>query len=402
MITPNYTAEQAVIGDIILEPETVMPETIAKLSVNDFDGEYRQIYAACEKLYMRSKHIDAVTVLSICGEEYKKTLLEACESTPTISNYQNYIAIVHENASRRRAFDEAIKLTSALEEGDIEESERIVTNISQYLSDKDFSDSLDADNGFIKFCETRDKPKHYIKTGLRKLDKLTYIDRGDFIVFGGRPSSGKTAFTLQTMLHMARDYKVVYFSLETKPEKIFDRLIANYTETPLPEIKQGNIQDWNRIINRYDEFKRLKFEVVQAAGWTVQQIQAKAMQAKADVIFIDYLTLIKSHGDSTVEKATNISRDLHIMAQSCKIAVVALSQLNRNGKSELDMTALRDSGQIEQDADCILLLQSTDPKDPNADRELIIAKNKEGEVGKLTLAFDGVHQRFYERETRYD
>ena len=222
------------------------------------------------------------------------------------------------------------------------------------------------------------------------------------MVFGGRPSSGKTAFTLQTMLHMARKRKVCYFSLETSKEKIFDRLISSFTMTSFSEIKKSEIKDWDTIINSYDEFAQLDFEIVAAAGWTVEQIKAKAIQCKAEVIFIDYLTLIKADGKNKLEQTTNTSIAIHTMAQQCGITVIALSQLNRGGKAELDMEALRESGQIEQDADCILLLQSTEPKEPCADRELIIAKNKEGEIGKMILAFDGLHQKFFEQENRYE
>ena len=143
-------------------------------------------------------------------------------------------------------------------------------------------------------------------------------------------------------------------------------------------------------------------EIVAAAGWTVEQVKAKAIQSKAEVIYIDYLTLIKSDGKNKLEQTTNISIAIHTMAQQCGFTVIALSQLNRGGEKELDMTALRESGQIEQDADCILLLQSTDPKEPCADRELIIAKNTEGDVGKLSLAYDGTHQKALEEESRND
>lgn len=402
MINPNFRAEQAVIGDILLEPDKVMPIAAQKLAPDDFNGEYRTLYAACKTLYAQNKPIDAVTVLAITGEEYQKTLIKACETTPTISSYDNYIAIVRETANRRRAWTDAASLLGELENGEVRESERLATNISQYLVDKDFSDSLNAKEGFIKFCETKDKPKNYIKTGISKLDRLTYIDKGDYVVFGGRPSSGKTAFTLQIMLHIARTKKTVYFSLETSKEKVFDRLIANFTKTSFSEIKQGTIQNWDPIMDSYDEFAKLKFEVVAAAGWTVEQIKAKAIQSKAEVIFIDYLTLIKAEGKSKLDQTTNTSIAIHTMAQQCGITVIVLSQLNRAGQKDLDMTALRESGQIEQDADCILLLQSTDLKEPCADRELIIAKNKEGEIGKLILAFDGLHQKFWERESRYD
>ena len=222
------------------------------------------------------------------------------------------------------------------------------------------------------------------------------------MVVGGRPSAGKTALTLQIALHMARKYRVVYFSLETSADKIYDRLIANYTGTPLAEIKEPQtIKDWGRIAESTDSFSKLNLTVVEAAGWTVGQLRAKAMQLRAEVVFIDYLSLLQSPGNSRYEKVSNISIDLHTMAQKQKLLVVALSQLNRGGDGqEPSLTDLRESGQIEQDADVVLLLHSQDEDDQEADRGLIIAKNKEGAVGKMLLRFDGALQRFMEVVSR--
>lgn len=132
------------------------------------------------------------------------------------------------------------------------------------------------------------------------------------------------------------------------------------------------------------------------------------MQLRAEVIIIDYLSLIRSEGKSLYERVTNISMELHTLAQANKIAVVALSQLNRAGKDEPDMSSLRESGQIEQDADVILLLHEMgrnvldrDAGGGDSDRKLIIAKNKEGMTGAIALNFQGEYQRFCECETRY-
>ena len=115
-----------------------------------------------------------------------------------------------------------------------------------------------------------------------------------------------------------------------------------------------------------------------AAGYTVDMIRAKAMQLQADIIFIDYLSLIQGPGKSLYEKVTNISMGLHILAQQYRITIVALSQLNREGKDA-----------------------PSDPESSSSDRHLIIEKNKEGRTGKILLCFDGRYQRFSEVETRY-
>ena len=136
-----------------------------------------------------------------------------------------------------------------------------------------------------------------------------------------------------------------------------------------------------------------------AAGWTAEQIKSKAVQAQAEIIFVDYLTLMKSSGKTPYERATQISMDLHTLAQQMGITVIALAQLNRAGKGAPDMTSLKESGQIEQDAYAILLIHWPDQEDST--RELIIAKNKEGQTGKTTIAFDGRRQTFYEWDDRH-
>lgn len=404
MISPNKEAEQAVIGAIIMSPETVLPEAVLQIGLEDFQiVEYRNVYAACKALYDLNKPVDVLTVLGRLDEAYKPLIAEACAAAPTVKNFQSYIGLVKSSARRIRAYREAQSLEAALLEGEeLDECRTLAVRANEALNETDAKTELSAKDLFLRFCETKMKPKTYIKTGISRLDRLTYIDRGDYVIVGARPSAGKTALTLQLMLTMARTMNVVYFSLETSGMKLMDRIVANFTSTPLSSIKEGTVTDWSRIAEAYDRFKNLRLFVVEAAGWTVAQIRAKAVQLRADVIFIDYLSLIKSEGKGLYERVTNISMDLHTMAQQSKITVVALSQLNREGKGEPDMTSLRESGQIEQDADVILLLHETDREQQNSDRKLIIAKNKEGSTGYITLSFTGEFQRFCEYETRYE
>ena len=252
---------------------------------------------------------------------------------------------------------------------------------------------------FLDFLKRKENKQKHIPTGFAELDRYLYLDPGDFIIVGGRPSSGKTAFTLQMLLKMSREYKVGYFSLETSREGIADRLISNFSRTDFGKINRSEFtdEDWIQITKCYDDFSKLNLEVIEAAGWGVQQVRGYTAMNQYDVIFIDYLTLLTGRGKDSVEKASNISKDLHTMAQADKVTVFALSQLNRKGAESPDMTSLRESGQIEQDADAILLL-SYDAYEPE-ERELTIAKNKKGRIGKIKLRFDGSIQTFWVEET---
>lgn len=405
MININREAQLSVIGAMLMKPQEVLPEVTARLKAEDFVlGELRSIFTACKELYQENTPVDVVTVMGKLSSSYKPLLVEACAAAPTISNFKTYVEIVADTARRLRALEKAKELAEALEEGEgLDACQEMAVKTCESLNDTTAGEAYSIKEMFERFYATKMTPKEYIKTGIDRLDKYTFIDKGDYVVIGARPSAGKTALTLQMMLYMARERNVVYFSLETNPDKLMDRMISNFTKTSLSAIKRNEVtpEEWVTIAEAYDRLTRLKIHTVPAAGWTAAQIRAKAVQLKAEVIFIDYLSLIKSEGNNRYEKVSNISCDLHTMAQQSGITVFALSQLSREGKGEPDMSHLRESGQIEQDADLILLLHSLDTEDPSAPRKLTIAKNKEGSVGIVTLAFQGEYQRFYDYENRY-
>ncbi len=401
-IKPNAEAEQAMIGTILLNPDKVMPEAAEILEEEDFlISEYRTLYRTCEGYFIDGKPIEFVTLIAQLGDEYKPVLYRCAESVHSVASWKAYAQIVIDTAKRYRAYETASQLVGALTEGEkVENCQQLAVKMCEQLSTTTTGNTVSAKEGFSQFYIDLQKPVDYIRTGFSKLDKHSYIKRGDFVVIGARPSVGKTALTLQMMLHMSKSYRVVYFSLETCSNNLFGRMVSNLSGERLRSIKNRESIDYCRIVDCKDIIDKLDFYTVEAAGWTVPQIKAKAIQLGAEVIFIDYMGLVCSDGSSRYEKMTNISIDLHTLAQQSGIAVIALSQLNREGKDEPGMESLRESGQIEQDADIIMLLYAPDDIDEPA-REIIIAKNKEGETGKVELNFNGDTQRFGEVETRY-
>ena len=401
---PNFEAEQSLIGSILLGGAETMAAVQLIIEPTDFQvPEMRTIYAACLKLYMQNKPIDAVSVLALTGEEYKTIILPAAQFVPTPRHAAEYAHIVREAAQKARAHTLTVGLLEALEDAtDVAECQRQAEEVLKCFDEPKQEDTVSAEEMYLRFLDRVDHPKEYIRTGFSKLDKFTYFELGDYIIIGGRPSAGKTAFTLQMMQYMAREHTTAYFSLETNNDKLGDRLIGSYNGVSLSEIKKNSIPEaeLEKIADGYDKFKKLKFFTVQAAGYTLEQIQAKAVQLHAEVIFVDYVTLINQRGDSLVERATKISMGLHTLAQKQGITVIALSQLSREGKKNLDMTALRESGQFEQDADCILLMDYDETKP--TERTLKIAKNKEGQCVRFKLDFQPEIQRFSEVETRYE
>lgn len=402
----DFQAERSLIGAMLIAPEKVIPEAALSLSPNCFyHGLCRQVYSTCVEYFKLGKSIDPITVSAESGgfdrQECRDFCLACACDTPAVSHYLEYIRILKEVRMKNEALAAAESLIDEIQKGeDIERCQSMASSLLKCFDHSVKAEGLTAKEGYLNFSTDLEEHKEYIQTGIPWIDRNIFISPGDYIVIGGGPSSGKTALTLQMMLNMAKEYQCVYFSLETSPAKIFERLATCYARLDFSKVKRREVDDADaaKITEKYENFQALKLEVVSAAGWTAEQIKSKAVQARADVIFVDYLTLMKASGKTPYERATQISMDLHTLAQQMEIAVIALAQLNRAGKGDPDMTSLRESGQIEQDADAILLIHWPDQEDST--RELIIAKNKEGETGKNFLRFDGKHQTFSEFNLR--
>lgn len=398
MIKPNAIAEKIVLSCILQDPN-ILPQAIGLLETDNFlTPTGRIIYQACKDLFLENQPIDFATVNAKLNNTYTEHLIDIQYATPTTQVFKHNAELVKETSKRYKAHQKAQELITAFETKDLDDCRELMEKIFQSLDNVKDSDVLTLKDGMTQFFETKGKQREYLRTGFEKIDKYTYIDKGDYIVIGGRPSSGKTALTLHIGLNMAKTQKVVYFSLETKPSKLLDRIVANLTQTPLSEIKKGTIRKWENITRNISDIANRDFVMVKAAGWTVAEIKAEAVRQNADVIFIDYLGLIKSYGKSRYEMTTNTSMDLHTLAQQSEMTVIALSQLKRNDSKTPTMQDLRESGQIEQDADVIMLLYQPEPDNPQ--RKVYIAKNKEGETGEITFHFEGIYQKFYEEVDR--
>lgn len=409
-ISPNVEAEQALIACMLIEPEKTVPEIMSKLTAGDFQNEVtRTCFNKISHLFKTNQPIDTITVISNLPTEYRTLVVGMVEVLPGVSSFKKYIQLVIQSRKRIRAYESVTELQAKLLEGSsIEECQESAIKISESLSADKTDECVSAKDGILNFYKQyqEGKRKQYITTGIAKIDKYTYMNKGDFIVIGARPSAGKTAITLQMALHMAKTHRVAYFSLETSAEKLYDRAISNFAHVSFRNIKNGlageeSALEWQKIATASSAFSKLNLFIVPASGYTVAKIESKAVELGAEVIFVDYLSLVKARGKDRFEQVTNVSMGLHNLAQQRKIMVVALSQLSRAGQDEPTMRDLRESGQIEADSDVIMLLHNTAPNEESADRILTIAKNKEGQVGQIRLAFEGDYQKFYEREN-YD
>lgn len=396
-----YDAQRSVIGSMLLDGDKVAGTVLHRTREEDYTGEYRTLFKACRDLFQAGKPIDPVTVKDRVGPQYVTMLVELMDETPTSANVDIYLDILVEQSKLLRLKSLASSMVSCVS---LEDAQVIAQQQQRLLGERPGVKIVSMEQGLLNFYERQRQPANLIPWGMEKVDGTFRCEYGDFVVLGGYPSAGKTALSLQLAWTQAKDKRVGYFSLETHPDKIMDRTVTAVCGVDFGRIKEHTLQDadWREIEYRSSAMVGRKLEIIQASGLSVVDIQALALARRYDIIYIDYLQLIApdDRRRSDVEQVTQISKDLHVMAQTTGITVCALSQLSRpqkGGENEKapGLHSLRQSGQIEQDADGVLLLYKEEPNNPRSRRCLKIAKNKDGEAGGIVyLVFDGAHQSF--------
>lgn len=384
-------AAAAVIGSVLLEPD-LAGEVLRRISETDMPGEYRVLYAGIRKLFAACAAIDAVTLAAIVGKAYEPKILEIMQLTPTAANWREYCQIVHDQALLRRMQETAHGITAALT---LEEAQAEAEKLAQLLADRPNVEIIGWQQGLADFLLRQDETKKpdYLSFGMEALDKRLYVSPGDLVVLAGRPSSGKTMLAAQLAYHMAKKKRVGVFSLETSGEKVYDRLISHAGQIDFGRVKKHELlqQDFKAVNALGAESEKISLDVIPAVGMSVPQVQAIALSRHYDVVFLDYLQLLRAEGRDRFSQVTNISLQLHQMATGTGVTVIALSQLARPEKGSKakrpTMSELRESGQLEQDADAILMLHRTDPENNDCPRMLYIDKQKEGELGFVQLDF---------------
>lgn len=386
----HVSAAAAVIGSILLEPE-LAGEVLRQLTEADFPGEYRALYSGIRQLFAACTPIDPVTLAAAVGKAYEPKILEVMQITPTAANCAEYVRLVHDQAMLQRLQQAAIDITSALT---LDAATSAAENVAQLLADRPGVEIVSWQQGLADFLlrQGEDQKPDYLSFGMDALDKRLYVSPGDLVVLAGRPSSGKTMLAAQLAYHMARKKRVGIFSLETSGAKVYDRLISHAGQIDFGRVKRHELlqQDY-RAVNALGADDKIRLDVIPAVGMSVAQVQAISLSRHYDVIFIDYLQLLRAEGRDRFSQVTNISLQLHQLATGTGITVIALSQLARPEKGSKvkrpTMSELRESGQLEQDADAILMLHRVNPDDNDCPRTLYIDKQKEGELGYIQLDF---------------
>lgn len=398
-----YEAQLGVLGSMLIDGQHTAGLVMQGLQAEDFTGPNRAVFEACRKLFQAAKPIDAVTVGHQLGPEYKQLLLDLMELTPTAANVREYIRLTAEQSRLDKLKALGAELAGCV---DSEEAQGILAKANRAAGGRPSVRVVSMEQGLLDFYERQRTQAVHIPWGLPKIDGTMMSEFGDFIILGGEPSTGKTALSLQLAWTQAEKHRVGYFSLETRPEKMIDRAVAAATGVDFGRIKRHDMgpDDWDACEAKASAMIGRKLDVIQAGGLSVLDIQALTAAGRYEIIYIDYLQLVapEDRRRTDFEQVTQISKDLHTMAQTTGVTVVALSQLSRPqagaGKVKAPgLHSLRQSGQLEQDADGVMLLYLEEPGNMRSRRCLKIAKNKEGEAGGVDyLAFDGAHQRFRE------
>ena len=394
---------------ILLRYPKRIGEAAAIMDPEDLEQPNQDIFAAMRELFLQGKPVDSLTVIAASdfgdqGREYINAIMAQKAGAPA-EMLREYCHTLHNLHRLEQAKESA---ASAFYAQSLDELGKSLDELNGLMIERKGMKAVDAKDMASDFWTRLEKAKDrkFLEWGMPGLDDLLYAEPGDFIVIGGYPSAGKTALAAQMALHMARKQRVGFFSLETKEAKLTDRMMAYLAQVPLEHIKTGRLveSEYRALSRASEELWGRQLKVIPAAGATVQDIQAATLAERFRVIFVDYLQLITMKGRDRYEKVTEISQQLHTMAQAHGVTLIALAQLNRpekqkDGNGQLippSMSSFRESGQIEQDADIAMIIYPSNPNDNRSQRILKVAKNKEGKKDNLTLDFNGDTQTLTE------
>jgi len=429
----DIVAEKSLLGAIMLD-ENVLTEVITAVRPNDFYEENHQvIFEAMQNLYDEHKPIDLLTLTNelkslkklkqIGGAAY---LTELSNFVPAASHAKAYADIVNKASTQRRLIKAGTEIINkAYEDGaEINElvgkAEQELFEVSDNVVRSDYQPINELLADTFERIETLQKNKgalRGLKTGFRDIDKKTAgFQKGDLIIVGARPAMGKTTFAQNLTYNIASINKkgVLFFSMEMAANEIIERMISDVSGVNNWNIRTGNVSEdeFAKIGDAMAELNELPIYIDDTSSMTIMELRNKARRAMHDhdigIVIVDYLQLISGsdrYAGNRVQEVTEISRGLKILARELNIPVVALAQLSRNVTGRDNprpvLSDLRESGSIEQDADLVLFLhrpdyykQNDDNYEPTHITEMIIAKHRHGEVGKIELYFHPELLRF--------
>lgn len=435
LLPQNIEAERGVLGSIIIDPEAIV-QVADFLAADDFYRDaHRTIYEVILQLYEQREAADFIT---ICDELERRSKLEdvggasyitsLINQVPTSGNVEYYGRIVERTAILRRLIHAAGEIAAiAYDEVDanlaLEKAEQLIFGISQRHAHSDFSPLRDLMSEYMNKLDQLHERRGTIvgvPTGFTDLDRLTGgLQKSDLIILAARPAVGKSSFALSLAHNSAIKHQrsIAVFSLEMSKEQLVQRLLSMDAGVDQQRLRTGWIEDddWDRIIFSMGTLSEANIWIDDTAGISTVEMRSKARRLQTehgvDLIVVDYLQLMQSsvsgkRNENRVQEISEISRNLKGLARELDIPVLALAQLSRAVESRQSkvpqLSDLRESGSIEQDADIVMFIYRDDVYNPESERkniaDIIVAKHRNGPVGEVSLFFQASQTRFHDLE----
>ncbi|WP_079932674.1 replicative DNA helicase [Carboxydocella sp. ULO1] len=429
----NLDAEQSVLGSMLLDQEAVF-KAMEIIRAEDFYRDaHRLIFEAICDLADRSEPVDIITVAEelqqrgqldkVGGAAYIATLSGI---VPTAANVEYYARIIREKSLLRALISAATRIAQLGYEGEAEaeeilmQAEKMIYDLSQRKASRTFATMHEI------LMETFDRIEYLyqnkgdvtgVPTGFIDLDRLTSgLQPSDLIIVAARPAMGKTSFCLNIAQHAAikAGIPVAIFSLEMSKEQLVQRMLCSEAMVDQHRLRTGQLteQDWPRLVRAVGPMAQAPIFIDDTVGISVLEMRAKCRRLKAEhglgLVIIDYLQLMQGsrRSESRQQEISEISRALKGLARELNVPVIALSQLSRAVEQTHDkrpnLSHLRESGAIEQDADIVSFIYREEYYNPDTEKkgiaEIIIAKHRNGPVGSVELGFLNEFTKFVNLE----
>lgn len=435
----NVDAEKSLLGAVLID-EDVLADVSEIVKPKDFyDKNHDMIFDGMMRLYEKHKPVDMLTLTDelrrkdhlelVGGAAY---LSELTNYVPTSAHAEAYADLVAQKAMRRRL----IKASTEMSEMGYDEDSDIAELLSKAeaelfnVSDQSLKQDLVSIESVLTDSFDRMEELHQnkgairgIRTGYRDLDNMTAgLQRSDLIILAARPAMGKTTLVTNLAYNVAtiEQKAVLFFSLEMSKEQLVDRMLADAAGVDSWNIRTGNLSDddFSKITDAMGEMAEAPIFIDDKPGLSVLEMRTKARRIAHDqelgLIVVDYLQLMQGsgrHDGNRVQEVSEISRGLKLVARELNVPVIALSQLSRSVETRTppipQLSDLRESGSIEQDADIVSFIYRPgyyEPDNPDVANitDLIIAKHRNGPVGKVSLYFHPERLRFMSLDKQHD
>ncbi len=426
----SQEAEESVLGAMLLDKDAVIAVAEFLLPEDFYDERLREIYKACLDLYEDREPIDVLTVT----EKLKKRKLltsvgsssflgDLANKVPTAAHVEHYGRIVKNTATKRSLMSAATRLVDvSFDEGldaseVLDKAESEIFSLSQRSISKSFiavKDTLAESFDRLDELHKQGEGIRGVATGFTDLDDaLAGMQKSNLIILAARPGVGKTSLALNIAENVAVKNKrpVGFFSLEMSREELVDRLLIAQADIDAWRLKTGKLSedDFTKLSNAMGELAEAPLFIDDTPALSILEMRTKARRLQVehglDFLVVDYLQLARSRNlENRVQEVSEISQGLKNLARELKIPVFALSQLSRavetRGGNKPQLSDLRDSGSIEQDADVVMFLWREDADNPE-NMMLDIAKHRNGPLKSIPLHFKGDRIKFFGRETKH-